>query len=220
MIDKKTVLVISAHPDDETLGAGGTIAKLVKKGYSIYSIIACSENMLNQMQSSENLKNCAKRAAKILGIKKTYFLGFSDQKLDTMPVIQLTKAIEAIVSEIQPEIVFIQHGGDLNFDHKRLFDAGLVAIRPTNKFIEKVYAFETLSSTEWAFPQTFSPDTWIDISETLEKKIDAMKEYSTELKTYPHPRSIESIKHLAANCGTTILVDFAEKFMTIWNIER
>ena len=121
---------------------------------------------------------------------------------------------------MQPQVVYGQFGGDVNRDHQLVFQALLVATRPTESFIETVYAFDTASSTEWAYPRTFVPDTWIDIGDTLDTKIRAMACYESELREYPHPRSLEALKYRARAWGAQVCLEAAEVFMTVRRVSR
>jgi LmbE family N-acetylglucosaminyl deacetylase len=154
-------------------------------------------------------------AAKALGVQEVRMLAMPDQRLDTMTLTEIITPIEAVVRETQPHIVYCQWGGDVNRDHHLLFEAILVATRPTEPCIEAVLAFDTASSTEWAYPRRFVPDTWIDVNETLTQKLDAMRCYETELREYPHPRSVRALEHRARAWGNQCLMDAAEVFMTI-----
>jgi LmbE family N-acetylglucosaminyl deacetylase len=212
--NKKTILIIAAHPDDELLGCGGAVAKHSLAGDEVYSIIVCEGESLRYKKSVGQETNIEK-ASKILGIKNTYHLKFPDQKLDTFTLTDIITPIEKIIRTIKPSIVFCQYGGDVNRDHELLFKALLVATRPTETYIKSVYAFDTASSTEWAYPRTFSPDTWIDISDTLDLKIKAMNCYKSELRDYPHPRSLEALKNKAKSWGNQCCMDAAEVFQTI-----
>jgi LmbE family N-acetylglucosaminyl deacetylase len=142
-------------------------------------------------------------------------LGFPDQRLDTMPLTDIITPLDRIVHEVQPQVVYCQFGGDINRDHHLLFQAALVATRPTACWVRAVYAFDTASSTEWAFPRTFAADTWVDISATLEIKLAAMACYTSELREYPHPRSLEALRHRARAWGNQQCLDAAEVFMTV-----
>src|SRR5439155_1194359 len=131
-----------------------------------------------------------------LGLRETRQLGFADQRLDTLSLVDLITPLERVVREVRPAVVYCQFGGDANRDHELLFRAALVATRPIEPYIEAVYAFDTASSTEWGYPRAFVPDTWIDISETLEQKLCAMACYESELREYPHPRSLDPLRRL------------------------
>ena len=214
------VLTIAAHPDDELIGVGGTIRKLVDSGSEAQAIIACSGELLHEVEkNTKNVKNETKKAASFIGYNKIHFLDYPDQKLDTYSVLEVAKDLEKIIESFRPDTVFIQFYGDVNQDHKRLFEAALIAIRPVSKFIQQVFAYETLSSTEWGFPREFRADTFVDISEQINAKCNAMECYETELRDWPHPRSIEGIISKAKSNGSTICVSHAERFMTIWRCE-
>jgi LmbE family N-acetylglucosaminyl deacetylase len=147
-------------------------------------------------------------------------LKFADQRLDTIPMTDVIGALEPIVRERQPQVVYVQYGGDVNRDHEILFKAILVATRPTESSIETILAFDTASSTEWAFPRSFVPDTWVDISSTLERKLAAMNCYPSELRRYPHPRSLDALRHRALAWGNQCCLASAEVFMTVRRILR
>jgi LmbE family N-acetylglucosaminyl deacetylase len=153
-----------------------------------------------------------RRAAELLGVTDVRRLGFGDQRLDTHTLTEIITPLERIVREVQPRLIYCQYGGDLNRDHELLFKAALVAARPLEAFLEAVYAFDTASSTEWAFPRSFAPDTWVA---TLERKIGAMACYDSEVREYPHPRSIDALRHRARAWGNQQCIDAAEVFMTV-----
>jgi len=137
-----------------------------------------------------------------------------------MTLTELITPLEAIVREVRPRVVYCQHGGDINRDHELLFKAILVATRPTEPYIEGIYAFDTASSTEWAYPNTFVPDTWIDIAGTLETKLAAMACYTSEVRDYPHPRSLDALRFRARAWGNRCCLEAAEVFMTVRRVMR
>lgn len=209
----KRVLVIAAHPDDEVLGCGGTVAVHAGAGHSVTAVIACEREPLRS--GPHAVSQPTLRAAATLGIADIRGLGFPDQKLDTVPLTEIISPLEQIVREVQPRIVYCQFGGDANRDHELLFRALLVATRPIEQCIEAVYAFDTASSTEWGYPRTFVPDTWVEITGTLEQKIAAMACYASEVRPYPHPRSLEALRYRAQAWGNRSGLDAAEVFMTV-----
>ena len=148
-------------------------------------------------------KTAVSQAGEILGVKEIRQIGFPDQRLDTVTLTEIITPLEKISDEFKPNIVYCQYGGDINMDHQLLFQAANVAFRPLDGWIEDVYAFYTASSTEWGFPRTFTPDTWIDITDTLEKKIEAFLSYHSEVRAYPHPRSAKALEHAAHFWGTS-----------------
>ena len=155
-----------------------------------------------------------------MGIEKIQHLTFPDQKLDTFTLTEIIRPLEEISEAFKPNIIYCQFGGDINMDHKLLFEAANVAFRPINPWIEEFYTFYTLSSTEWAYPRTFEPNTWVDITNTLEKKIEAFSCYTSEIREYPHPRSIEAIKNAAGFWGNMCCMDKAEPFVLIRKTQR
>lgn len=209
------VLVIAAHPDDELLGCGGTIALHSKAGDHVTAVIACEGESLRYGTEGVGQNEHTKLAARALGIKDTRLLGFPDQKLDTFTLTEIIGPLEKIVREVRPKIVYCQYGGDVNRDHQLLFKALLVATRPTELYVQSIYAFDTASSTEWAHPRTFVPDTWVDISETLPIKLEAMGYYKSEIRDYPHPRSPLALEYRARAWGNQCCLEAAEVFMTI-----
>ncbi len=215
------ILIIAPHPDDEVLGCGGAIAKHVDKGDDVYLCIVTKAYTPDW--SEEFLENRPKeieKANNILGIKKTYLLGLPTVKLDTLPQKELNKAISKVVNEVKPDILYIPHKGDLNKDHRLVFESSLVAARPSDPKIKKILSYEVLSETEWGeLIESFIPNVYIDISNIFEKKIEAMKAYESELKQPPHPRSLEIIEALAKKRGSEAGVMFAEAFMLVKEIE-
>jgi len=212
------ILVIAPHPDDEVVGCGGTIAKHAEKRDEVYLCIMTKGYTPDWPE--EILKNRPKeveKVNKILGIGKTYFLDFPTVKLDTIPQKNLNDSIFQVVTEVKPEIVYMPHKGDLNKDHRLVFEATLVATRPVGEHkVRKMLSYETLSSTEWGNPiEAFIPNVYINVSETIERKIEAMKVYESEMKPYPHPRSLEVVDALARKRGSEVGVKFAEAFVLI-----
>ena len=214
------VLVIAAHPDDEVLGCGGTIASHVDAGDSVTTVIACEGESLRYGAGAVNQSADIRESAKALGVDDVRLLGFPDQKLDTLSLVEIITPLERVIGETRPQVVYCQYGGDLNRDHQLLFQAVLVAVRPVDDCIQTVYTYETASSTEWAYPQTFIPDTWVDVSPTLERKIAAMACYKSEVREYPHPRSLQALRNRAAYWGNQVAVEAAEVFMTVRRVCR
>lgn len=217
---EKRVLVIAAHPDDELLGCGGTVALHTAAGHQVTSVIVCEGESHRYGPEGVGQKNHIQCAADALGVSDVRLLGFPDQKLDTFALTDIITPLEKIVREVRPQVVYCQYGGDVNLDHHHLFNAVLVATRPTEPYIEAVYAFDTASSTDWAYPRTFIPDTWVDIKDTLAQKLDAMACYESEVRDYPHPRSLQALEYRAKAWGNQALLDAAEVFMTVRRIAR
>jgi LmbE family N-acetylglucosaminyl deacetylase len=214
------VLCIAAHPDDEVLGCGGALALHARRGEPVTIVIVCEGESHRYGPEGVGQRSHIQQAAARLGVKSVKHLSFPDQALDTLRLTDLIAPLEKVVREVQPRIVYSQHGGDVNRDHHILFQAVAVATRPTETCIEEVYAYDAASSTEWAFPRTFVPDTWIDISTTLEAKLAAMACYESELRPYPHPRSLKALEYRARAYGNQVCMEAAEVFMTVRKVIR
>lgn len=223
-------MVIAAHPDDEILGCGGTIAKMTGEGREVYisimgeGITSRYDNRARANQDEINrLKIASLRAAEIVGVKKVIFHGLPDNRFDTVPFLDIVKLIEADIAELKPQVIFTQHGGDLNIDHGITFKATITATRPVCSCpVKHLYAYEVPSSTEWSFQQIyppFKPNLFVDISDTIESKIQAMKEYQDEVQAFPHPRSPESLRAISKRWGSAVSVENAEAFEIIRSIK-
>ena len=221
---KKKVLVVAAHPDDEVLGCGGTIARLIKEGFEVYTLIlgegiTSRDNMRDRKRREEEiteLKGEAKEANKILGVKEVFFYDFPDNRFDTVPFLDIVKVVEKVKNSINPEIIFTHYERDLNVDHQITYRAVITATRPLKEeSVKEIYSFEIPSSTEWRYPLSFSPDIFFDISTTIDIKIRALEKYKTELRKYPHPRSLEGVKLIAKNWGIKVGLEYAEAFKVV-----
>lgn len=211
------VLVMAAHPDDEAIGCGGTIAKHAGSGGEVHLCIVTRGYTPDWSQ--EYLKNIEKEIEKVretLGIKQVHLLGFPTVKLDTIPQKELNDSIQRVVDGVGPQVVYIPHRGDLNKDHRLLFEAALVATRPVDSPVRRILSYEALSVTEWGQPiEPFVPNVYVDISATIDAKFEAIRTYAGELRPYPHPRSLEVVEALAKKRGSEAGVRFAEAFVLI-----
>ena len=220
-----TVIVIAAHPDDEVLGCGGTIAKHVHDGDEVHVLIL-AEGMTSRDDTRDRngrekdiskLKDMANEAHKILGTNSIKLLDFPDNRMDSVDLLDVIKVIENEINEIKPEIIYTHHFGDLNIDHRITNQAVFTACRPEpGSIVKKLYCFEVASSTEWQAPMketSFIPNTFVDISNTLNKKLLALKAYDLEMKEWPHSRSIKSVEHLAHWRGGSVGFEAAEAFI-------
>jgi methionyl-tRNA formyltransferase/LmbE family N-acetylglucosaminyl deacetylase len=211
----QTVLCIAAHPDDELLGIGGTLILHSRAGADVIVLIMSEgeEKKLNETPNCSTRRECALKAAKLIGVKKTIFHDFPDQQLDRLPIIDIIKVVEAVIKEFRPQIVYTHHRGDANTDHQVVFKAVYAACRPMSSIgsvVRRLLTFETPSSTDQA-PQigeyVFSPNCYIDIESAWEKKTEALNCYPTEMIGGNHPRSLDYIEALArmrgghAGCG-------------------
>jgi LmbE family N-acetylglucosaminyl deacetylase len=220
----KKILIIAAHPDDEVLGCGGTAARLVKQGNEAYTLILgegiTSRDNSRQREKREQeivqLKKQVHEANSVIGIKEVFTHDFPDNRFDSIQLLDIVKVIETIKNKVKPDIVFTHFEQDLNIDHRVTFQAVLTAVRPiAGETVKEIYSFEVLSSTEWNFPLRFSPDVFFDISETIDIKLAAMERYQSELKEYPHPRSIKGIRLNAEQWGMKTGLKYAEAFKLI-----
>ena len=220
------ILVVAAHPDDEVLGCGGTIAKMAAEGAQV-EILILGEGATSRdgadSAAVERLRADARSAAKRLGAVHVRFASLPDNRFDSVPLLEVIKKIEAVVEEVQPETVFTQHGGDLNVDHQVTFRAVMTAVRPMEgRSVRALYAYEVASSTEWAFQKfdpVFRPALFVDISGFLDRKIDAMSAYGGESRPAPHPRSSEVLRAQALTRGSAVGLEAAEAFEVVWAIE-
>lgn len=219
-----TVLVVAAHPDDEILGCGGTIARESRRGEKVHILIlgeGATSRAADQSAVSR-LQNAARNAASTVGAEAPRFLGLPDNRLDTVPLLEVVQAIEAVIDDVAPTQVYVQHGGDLNVDHASTYRAVLTATRPLpGGNIAGVYAFPVPSSTEWAFGSftpRFTPQRFVDISATLDRKVNALNCYSDEVRPAPHPRSIDAVTASAVHYGAMVGVAAAEPFSVVWEV--
>ena len=221
------VLVIGAHPDDETYGVGGTIVRHINQGDEV-EVLILTDGVTARHDITEPQKASARKACSILGVEDVQFVGLLDQRLDAIPLLDVIKPISRLIEEVRPQVVYTHHRGDANQDHRAVFAATLVAVRPLSaNSVERVLCYEVASSTEWAppFPEWgFLPHCFVDISATLETKlqaIDAYREtYQSEVKPFPHPRSPEAVRIYAQQRGISVGMHAAESFMLIRELTR
>ncbi|MDX8549489.1 PIG-L family deacetylase [Methanospirillum sp. J.3.6.1-F.2.7.3] len=224
MKDNKTILVVAAHPDDEVLGCGGSIARFAKEGHEVHILIMAdgessrvSDISLIAPELLDARNESAKRACKVLGCSSVTVLNLPDNRLDGLERLDIVKLIEVFIDKYLPSTVFTHYGGDVNIDHRIVHDAVITACRPQpNCPVKELLFFEIPSSTEWR-PQSsvecFFPNYFVDISSTLSVKIEALRAYESELRVFPHPRSIKAIEALIRWRGATVGVNAAEGFI-------
>ena len=218
------ILVIATHPDDEVLGCGGAILRHASRGDRVDVVVVTRG--APDLYAEDQVKALRKEldsAHAILGVSAVHFLDFPAPKLDLVPAHELADALGAQILSIRPSVVYIPHRGDLHSDHRSVFGAALVAARPVgNPVVRRVLSYETLSETEWAAPvaeDAFLPSVFIDITGFLEKKQQALAAYRSQLKDFPHPRSLQAVEALARLRGSTAGVGAAEAFQLIREIE-
>lgn len=219
---------MAAHPDDEVLGCGGTVARLSNEGDVWICILG--EGVTSRYNSSQtvpetelvNLKSQAKHAGNIIGAKDVIFSSLPDNKFDTVPMLEIVKILEDLLDDVRPDVVYTHHPGDLNVDHSLTFRAVMTATRPMiGETVREVYTFEIASSTDWAFQslsRPFNPNTFVDISKTIDLKIEAMESYSGEIRSFPHPRSSDALRASAKRWGAIVGVESAEAFELIRSV--
>lgn len=219
------ILVIAAHPDDEVYGMGGTIAKLSKAGHKVYTLIVtdgCSTQYKGNREIVNIKKEEAIKANKFLGVEKIIFGNLPDMRLDTIPHIEINKIIEDAINKIKPEVVYTHHYGDVNKDHQLVYQSTMVAVRPTyNQCVKRVISYQVPSSTEWSEQNSinqFSPNIYIEIVDHIERKENAIKIYNTELRDYPHPRSLQYVEIWDKSIGLRVGIDRAEAFHLVRSV--
>jgi N-acetylglucosamine malate deacetylase 1 len=219
------VLVFAAHPDDEVLGMGGTIAAHAEQG-DLVRVVCVTDGSSSQYpgdQSLQQRKNAeAQRAATVLGVDSYVHLDLPDMRLDTVPHVELNAIIERHVHDFSPAVVYTAQP-DVNLDHRALFDSVAVAVRPLpNQVVGRLLTYATTSSIEWTPAPTswFRPNWFVDITRTLERKLQAFACFETEAREYPHPRSERALRALATYFGSTVGVEHAEPFVLVRNLEQ
>lgn len=226
----KNVLVVAAHPDDELLGVGGTIRKLADQGIICRAVIigegiTSRSNARSEADAQDlvNLKEDARKAANIVGYETIDFCELPDNRLDGMDLLDVIKVVGKYVDQYKPDTIFTHHHGDLNIDHRIVCEAVITACRPVGAYeVERIYAFETPSSTEWNYTYTnpFTPNLYIDVTETLEAKVEGMECYRSESTEFPHPRSAEALRALGTLRGSNVGMKKAEAFMILREVIR
>lgn len=225
----KKVLVIAAHPDDEVLGVGGTIAKLSSTGAECHLLIVTDgsssqyrdSNHLHEIIEAKKLET--KGCADLLGFKSIHYGELPDMKLDKTPHIAINHVIEKVIDEVQPDIVFTHFWGDVNRDHQEVYKSTLVAVRPVmGQVVKELYSYRVPSSTEWTPNKAdtmFMPNYFVDIEKYAEQKYKAFACYATELREYPHPRSVEYLRESDKAAGLRVGLLAAEEYVLMRKID-
>lgn len=229
-----SILIVSAHPDDETIGMGGLLKKLSrnyqikvlfladgitarkKSGYlNVPKYEVLEKEKKKMLKEIEQRKKDAKKALKLLGINKMSFLDYPDNELDTIPFLKIVKDIENEIKQTKCTTIFTHHHDDLNIDHRIVYEASITAARPVESTVNSIISFESVSSSDWRYPHKFNPNLFVDITEELPIKLKAVKMYKNEIRRFPHPRSLETIEYLARRWGSLYGFRAAEAFETI-----
>ena len=224
VFEPNRVLVVAAHPDDEVLGCGGTIARHADAGDQVQVLIVAEgatsrQQQRNRYQAGSELSvlaNAAQKAGSILGTTGVELLDLPDNRLDSLDRLDLIKRIEERIYSYQPQVVYVHHVGDVNVDHRRLHEAVVTACRPTPGHpVRRLLSFEVASSTEWQPPGSapaFQPNWFVDISNQWQRKRESLEAYASEMRPWPHARSLEAVEYLARWRGAQVGVEAAEAF--------
>jgi len=219
------VLVIAVHPDDETLACGGTLLKHKSNNDKIHWLIATDIKESEGFKKStvEKRKNEINKVENLFNFDSVSKLGLSTTKVDDYSMNSLIEKISSVINKIRPDIIYLPFKGDIHTDHKKIFNAAYSCTKSFRyPFIKKIYMMETLSETDFSLnikDESFMPNTFVDISDFMDKKIEIMNLYDGELGDHPFPRSVKNIKALATYRGATAGCDYAESFMLIKEIK-
>jgi LmbE family N-acetylglucosaminyl deacetylase len=213
-------LVLAPHPDDEVLGAGGAMARWVREGHSVQvAVITRGRPPLYPAEGEAQCREEAWAAHGLLGVAHTWYLDLPAAELDALPHRELNARIGELVRSCAPDELYLPFLGDVHLDHQLVFRSAIVAARPGRAgWPRRVYAYETLSETNWNAPfltPSFVPNHFVDITGTLEAKLEAMALYRSQLQPAPHERSLAALRALATLRGATVGVGAAEAFVTI-----
>ena len=221
------ILIIAAHPDDEVYGMGGTIAKLSSLGHQVYILIVtegCSAQYPGNPQIIEDKKQEALQCSQILSVSEVIFGNLPDMKLDSISHVEINAVIEKTVNAIKPDIVYTHHKGDINKDHRLVYESTLVACRPTaGQCAKQLLCYQVPSSSEWCGPnaeEIFIPNVFEEIETYAKTKHQAILTYKTEIREYPHPRSLEYVTLWDKSTGMKVGLKQAEAFRLIRDIKN
>jgi LmbE family N-acetylglucosaminyl deacetylase len=231
-LKNKKILIVVAHPDDEILGLGASMNRLISDYNAIVHVVILGEGITSRSDNRDvekweeelliHRKNI-KQAQAAIGYNSVSIYDFPDNRFDTVALLDIIKVIEKEKAEFKPEVIFTHHGGDVNIDHQKTFEAVITACRPLQQEVVKtIVSFETMSGTEWRAstdPKHFIPNFFISFSkENLDSKLQAMNSYLYEKREFPHPRSIEALEIVARRWGVAVGCNYAEAFCIVRNI--
>lgn len=228
----KKIMLVVAHPDDELLGCGATFHKLIEEFDCRVKVVILGEGLTSRadkrsaelwQQELRTHRDNIKKAQQAIGYQELEVYNFPDNRFDSVDLLDLVKVVEKEKKAFNPSVIFTHHGGDLNIDHQRTFEAVITATRPISmECVKSIFTFETPSGTEWrasSDPRHFVPNVFFTVSEkNIEAKITGMESYEFEKRSYPHPRSPQALKIQGQRWGIVIGSSFAEAFMLIRSI--
>lgn len=209
-----TVLVVAPHGMDEVLGCGGTIARLAAAGRRVEMLVLFGDGT----GLDAHRRAAGPTAATRLGSNVPRYAGLPENRSDTIPLVEIVAIVERAIAEVQASELYVSHGGNLNIDHQTAFRATVTAARPVPRSpVRAIYAYEILSSTDWAPPSasSFQPTRFLDIAATLDAKLAALACYAGDLRPAPHARSVEGVRALAQHRGMTVGFAAAEAFTVV-----
>lgn len=221
------VAVVAAHPDDEALGCGGTLARHAARGDEVHVLFLADGVAAREGAARAEIaqrQDAARSAMRVMGAREPHFGGFPDNRMDTVPLLEVVQVVETFLSKAGARVIYTHHGGDLNIDHRVAHAAVVTACRPVpGSIVDAVYTFEVLSSTEWHSPQQtapFVPQQYVDVTATLDKKLKALRCYGAEMRAGPHARSYDAVQSLARLRGAQAGVAAAEAFEVLRRLVR
>lgn len=233
LFENKRIMIVVAHPDDELLGLGATMNRFIKDYGVKTHVVILGEGITSRSDSRDEVKWASeleihkkniKSAQEAIGYHSVSIYDFADNRFDTVALLDIIKVIEKEKHAFSPDIIFTHHGGDVNIDHQRTFEAVITACRPLeNEQVKTIICFETPSGTEWrasSDPKHFIPNLFFEVSiENLNAKIKGMESYEFEKRKYPHPRSPEALKIQSQRWGVAIGKEYAEAFTLVRMID-
>jgi len=226
----ETILVVAAHPDDEVLGCGGTMARHAEAGDDVHLLILgegvtardIRRDVAGRQRDLQRLNRAVETAADLLGVVKVHRASFPDNRFDSVDLLDVIKAVEQVFELVKPQRVYTHHAGDLNVDHRITHQAVVTAARPVpGGDVASVLAFEVPSSTDWQGAGShvpFVPQVYVEITHTLKRKLKALAVYRSEMRPFPHARSLRALEALARVRGATVGVQAAEAFVLVRDV--
>jgi LmbE family N-acetylglucosaminyl deacetylase len=222
----KKVLVVVAHADDEVIGCGGTLALHALRGDEVHLLVLADGETSRPQAQAQAREEGLRQAVKVLGIRSHVQLGFPDNKMDTVALLDVVKKVEEVVAKVRPDVVYTHHHADLNVDHQVTHRAVMTACRPQGpgySTVTEIYSFYVSSSTEWAINSNlpgFRPERVVEITGVMDRLRAALACYEKEMRPYPHPRSVRAIENRAMFWGNTVGAEFGEAFKVERLIQR